>query len=281
MCNEETQPDSVVQPPATPAFRDIIIIYLFSSVLLVVFGSFFQSLHLLSGLVISEVAFVVAPALIYTLRNHYNLSRTFHITPIHVKTVLIVMTTTMAAFVLVGIIAMFQETIFPRSKDYQEIWEMVLNQFHQLPLALTLLLVAILPGVCEEFLFRGFLLHGMRKKFSDVNAIILVGLLFGAFHIDPYRFLPVSLLGILFGYMVIKTGSILTSIVAHSTNNAIAVFLSYGAKMVEERGIPITPPSPEETYPLQAFAAFIPIAVIALIVFLVGLRVLPRAHKNV
>jgi membrane protease YdiL (CAAX protease family) len=277
MCNEEASHGSIEQRSDTPAFKDIVIIYLFSCLFLLIFGSLFQSLHLLSGLVISELAFVVAPAAIYTIRNHYDVSRTFHVTPIRFKTVIIVIITTVAAFVLVGIIAMFQETIFPRSEDYQEIWETVLKEFHQVPLVITLLLVAVLPGVCEELLFRGFLLQGMRKKFSDMSAIIIVGILFGAFHIDPYRFLPVSLLGIVFGYMVIKTGSIFTGIVAHSTNNAVAVVISYAAHTVQNSDIPLIPPQSEEIATLQTVLSLIPITVIALIVFLVGLRALPWA----
>ena len=54
----------------------------------------------------------------------------------------------------------------------------------------------------------------MRQRFSPWVAIVLVGVLFGIFHFDPYRLLPTTLLGVLFGYMVLKTGSIFTGMIA-------------------------------------------------------------------
>jgi membrane protease YdiL (CAAX protease family) len=278
MYNEETQHAFAVHNSETPAFKDIIVIYLFSSLLLVILGSFFQHVHLLSGLVISEIAFVVAPAVIYTFRRHYNFSRTFQIVPIRLKTVFITIVTMVAAFVLVGVLAAVQEMFVPRSVDYQELWEIVLRQFHQVPLVVTLFLVAILPGVCEELLFRGFLLHGMRKKISDLPAIIIVGVLFGLFHLDPYRFLPVTVLGIVFGYMVVKTGSIFTGMVAHSTNNTIAILLSYAAQTAINSDVPFSS-QPEEVLTPHTFLLLLPIIIVALVVFFVGLRALPRAPR--
>jgi membrane protease YdiL (CAAX protease family) len=278
MYNEETQHAFVVPNSETPAFKNVIVIYLLSGFLLVILGSFFQRVHLLSGLVVSEIAFVLAPAVIYTVRHHYNFSRTFHIVPIRLKTVFMTIVTMFAAFVLVGAIVAVQEILVPRSIGYQEIWEDVLRQFHQVPLVVTLFLIAILPGVCEELLFRGFLLHGIRKKTSDLPAIIIVGVLFGAFHLDPYRFLPVTLLGIIFGYMVVKTGSIFTGIVAHSTNNTISILLSYAAQTVTNSDVPFSA-QPEEVLTPHTFLLLFPIIIVALVVFSVGLRALPRVAR--
>lgn len=285
MCNESTPPNITWQHPDTPSFRGVIYIYIFSSVLFFIFNILNQSLHLFSDLIsvliVSEFAFIVAPALIYTILNRYNLSRTFHITPIRFTTVLIVIITTIAAFFLVAVIAALQGMIFPPSEDYKVIWEFILREFHRVPLVITLFLMSVMPGVCEELLFRGFLLHGMRKKCSDRSAIIIVGFLFGALHLDPYRFFPISLLGIVFGYMVVKTGSIFSGIVAHSTNNAIIVVLSYAALTAQNSDILLSPPpQSEQITALQTLILVILVIVmtlIALTVFLLGLRALPRA----
>lgn len=279
MYNEEAHHDHIFRHSDTPSFEGTLLIYFISGILLIFLGARFQSLHLLGGLVVSEFAFIVAPAFLYTLWNRYSISRTFRIVPISFKTVIITIIIATAAFVLVGIVAAFQEMIFPHSEDYQEIWQAVLEEFHQIPLIITLFLVSILPGTCEELLFRGFLLHGMRKKCSDGTAIIIVGFLFGAFHLDPYRFLPVSLLGILFGYMVIKTGSLFTGIVAHSTNNAIAILLSYAGYVAQDSGI--SKIQPQELSLLEIIISIIlmiGITTIALVVFLAGLRALPKAQ---
>ena len=273
----ERQYYTIVRSSDTPGFRPIILVYLLSIFLLIFLGSFFQGQHLLIGLIISELAFVVAPATIYTLRNRYNLSRTFSLVAIQPKTIVLTVLVAISAFVLVGIIAALQEIVFPRSMDYLEIWEKISQEFHRVPLIITLLIVAALPGICEELLFRGFLLTGIRKKCSDTFSIILVGFLFGAFHLDPYRFFPVSLLGILFAYMVVKTGSIFTGMIAHGTNNAIAMLISYFVFHASSTNdlLPAAPQS-EELFTSQNAISLLPIATLAIIVLIVSLRALPR-----
>lgn len=275
---EDMQQTHLPIMPTTPTLKETLGVYVLSSILLVTLGSLVQHLHLLSGLVISELMFVVAPVFLFTFTRQYHVKRTFYLRSIRVKTVLLAMLVTSAAFILVGVIAALQEMIIPRSQDYQEIWDAILIQFHQVPLAVTLLLVSILPGVCEELLFRGFLLHGLRKKLSTASAIILVGILFGAFHLDPYRFFPVTLLGILFGYMVVRTGSILTGMVAHSTNNAIAMLISYAVFKVQSQGISLPDPSTsaDQLYAPEALLSLLPIIGIALLVFVLSLRALPH-----
>ncbi|MFN4152026.1 MAG: type II CAAX prenyl endopeptidase Rce1 family protein, partial [Candidatus Sericytochromatia bacterium] len=90
--------------------------------------------------------------------------------------------------------------------------------------------VAISAAVCEEFLFRGPILSGIKSKFSKRSSIIIVGILFGLFHMNLYRFIPTSLLGMLITYIVISTGSIFNGILFHLINNGSAVVLSNGEK---------------------------------------------------
>jgi membrane protease YdiL (CAAX protease family) len=279
MCDEETNQNIIIHHK-TPVLKDALIIYLLSSFLLIIFGSWLQNRNLLIGLIITQLAFVAAPSVFYTILSTYDAFRTFHISPIRVKTVLITIITTASAFILIGVIMMFQQMMFPFSQYYQDIWEQVLEKFYQIPLIATFFIVSVLPGICEELLFRGFLLRGFRKRYPDSWAIVLVGLLFGLIHVDPYKLLSTTLLGILFGYMVVKTGSIFTGIIAHITNNTIPLLLLYAARTLQEKHLPLSPPSPEEIPLFQTIIALIPLIVIALIVCIAGLRALPRASER-
>jgi sodium transport system permease protein len=93
-------------------------------------------------------------------------------------------------------------------------------------LATTLLLVALSPAICEEALFRGPILRGLRARLGPTSAIILSAALFGLFHLDVYRLIPTTLLGILLGFLALETGSIVPSMVAHFCNNAVLVTLA-------------------------------------------------------
>ena len=272
--HETLQPQPL--PPEGPPLKDLVILYLLSSVLLLVFGTLLQTWHLLIGLVVTEVVLVVGPPLLYTLWYRQNMAQTFHLTPIRLKTALLVVVTTVAAFVLVGFVALLQSLVFRPSQNYQDIWEHVFQQFQQIPVIIAVLVIAILPGICEELFFRGFLLRGFRNKTSDWSAIVLAGLLFGIFHFDIYRFFPVTLLGILFGYIVVKTGSIFTGMIAHATNNTIALLIAFAGSALRDK-IPVSPQVPSELPLLQMLIPLIVILMIALGVFFVGIHTLPRA----
>ena len=89
-----------------------------------------------------------------------------------------------------------------------------------------LFIAAVLPGICEESLFRGVIMGILRRK-GNWFAIVVAGLLFGAFHIDPWRIFPAAVLGMLFGWLTIRTGSLLPAILAHIANNATAISVGY------------------------------------------------------
>lgn len=89
-----------------------------------------------------------------------------------------------------------------------------------------LLAGAVMPGVCEECLFRGAI-QGILERRGKWFAIIFAGVLFGLFHMEPIRIVCASLLGIFFGWLVARTGSIIPAMLAHFANNATAISASY------------------------------------------------------
>ncbi|VII18340.1 ABC transporter permease [Clostridioides difficile] len=96
---------------------------------------------------------------------------------------------------------------------------------------LNLLVIALLPAICEEIFFRGFIFSSFSKS-KDKNksiklAIICSSVLFGIMHMDFIRIIPTSILGIIFAYSVYKSGSIFVSMLLHFLNNGVAVMLNH------------------------------------------------------
>ena len=91
-----------------------------------------------------------------------------------------------------------------------------------------LLFIGFLTAIVEEFLFRGAMqtvfLHWTKNYHA---AIWITAILFSAFHMEFYGFLPRLLLGVLFGYFVAWSGSVWTSVWAHFVNNGTAVIVTY------------------------------------------------------
>jgi sodium transport system permease protein len=94
-----------------------------------------------------------------------------------------------------------------------------------MPLWLVLFAVALTPAVCEELFFRGLVMSGMGSL-GRWWAIALSALLFAVAHASIYRLLPTLLLGLVLGYAVWKSGSILCGMVVHALNNGIMAALT-------------------------------------------------------
>ena len=99
-----------------------------------------------------------------------------------------------------------------------------------LPLVAQLALLALLPAVCEETFFRGFVLRGLRTELRPLAAALVGGLLFGAMHLSLAKLPGTTLVGFLLGVVVVRSGSILPAILAHFVHNALAI-VPVGAAM--------------------------------------------------
>ena len=95
-------------------------------------------------------------------------------------------------------------------------------------LIINILLMALLPALGEELTFRGVLMNFFEVKGKRVHlAIWCTAILFSAIHLQFYGFVPRMLMGALFGYMLVWTGSLWVPILMHFTNNAMAVLLYF------------------------------------------------------
>ncbi|MBE0638575.1 MAG: CPBP family intramembrane metalloprotease [Bacteroidales bacterium] len=108
------------------------------------------------------------------------------------------------------------------------IWGLVIN----------LLIVGVIASVAEELLFRAVLIRVFRSWLGNVHiAVVLSAIIFSAFHLQFFGFLPRFVLGLIFGYLFVWSGSVWLPILAHFINNASAVMVYY----LFEQGVVETP----------------------------------------
>lgn len=92
---------------------------------------------------------------------------------------------------------------------------------------LNLLCVSIMAPLFEEWLCRGMVLRGLLgNKMSPALAIIISAVFFALIHLNPWQAVPAFLLGLLFGYVYYKTGSLKLTMLMHCVNNTFAVAVS-------------------------------------------------------
>lgn len=94
-------------------------------------------------------------------------------------------------------------------------------------LLINVLVIALGAALSEELIFRGILLHLFRKHWSVHVAVWVSAIAFSAIHFQIYGFVPRMLMGALFGYLAVWSGSLLLPVVAHFTNNACVVVTEY------------------------------------------------------
>ena len=103
-----------------------------------------------------------------------------------------------------------------------------LDSFWQFLLAV--LLLAVLPAIVEELIFRGIIFNGLRQKFSAIVSIVLSGAMFSLFHLSIYNTFFQFILGVVLAWLVHYTGSIVYSMIYHFANNFTIVLISYLSK---------------------------------------------------
>ena len=92
---------------------------------------------------------------------------------------------------------------------------------------LGLVIMAALPAICEELLFRGLIQKGLMQKFNPHIAILISGTLFMLLHGSLQQTVFQFVLGIILGYATYYGGSLVYSIIMHFVNNAVAVTFSF------------------------------------------------------
>lgn len=109
-----------------------------------------------------------------------------------------------------------------------QLTEAFLNVTTPVGLVVNLIIIALLAAVGEELLFRGVVLQLFIDWFKNKHlAIIVSAVLFSALHLQFYGFLPRMLLGMLFGYIFIWSGSLWLPIILHFIFNGITVVAAY------------------------------------------------------
>ena len=89
---------------------------------------------------------------------------------------------------------------------------------------MSILIIGLLAGFSEEFFFRGALQRLLSTAGMNIHvAVWLTAFIFSAVHTQFYGFVPRMLLGAMFGYMAVWSGSLWIAVIAHATNNSLVV----------------------------------------------------------
>lgn len=94
-------------------------------------------------------------------------------------------------------------------------------------LLLVVLVVAVVPAVSEEVMFRGFIQRSFEMKIKPFIAAFLTAVFFSLYHFNPYGLIPLAVLGFYFGFAAYTSRTLLIPVLLHFLNNFTAVMLYF------------------------------------------------------
>ena len=123
-------------------------------------------------------------------------------------------------------VGILQQDILPVPDDIAETFAGIFALGDTLPGLLVLLgAVALSPAICEEVLFRGALFTGLRSSMRPLAAVLVVGLLFGIFHLTIYKLVPTGLTGAFLCLIAWRTRSLWPGVLVHGLVNGTAILI--------------------------------------------------------
>lgn len=175
-------------------------------------------------LILSQVLFLVVPPLFLAFVRGYDIKKTFRLKaprPLEAVIMLVMSPVMVVAGFCAGFVALLAiKGVFGRVYLEGDITDLMTRS-----LPVSMLLIAVLPAVCEELLFRGMIQKGL-EKLGAAWSIFLSGILFGLFHFDFQRFAAQTIIGLLSAYAVYRTGSIFNGMILHFMNNGLLTLMS-------------------------------------------------------
>lgn len=227
--NENEEP---VKKYPTP--KACILVFFVTLILTVTVGSILQVVAFLPGLYVTEWLLILGPPLFLLWRKNVNIKETLKLHQFNITHVLLGIVSGLGIFFISIRTVIVMEDIlgpYPATEFYEAVYPETWLAFIPWILA-----VAFSAGICEEVLYRGFIQNGLTNHWGPVKGLIVATIFFTAAHLDPWRTPAVILIGLLAGYMLIRTQSLYTAIAVHMTANTVSNVLSFTQTFPETAG---------------------------------------------
>ncbi|HEY1602277.1 MAG TPA: ABC transporter permease subunit/CPBP intramembrane protease [Pirellulales bacterium] len=170
---------------------------------------------------VTQLVVVATPALLMTIMLARNARQTLLLRWPGATAIPAAILLAVAAFPAVGWFNLVVQRLYPINSQLKE----ALSGLFQEPPEFwkMLIVIAIVPAICEELAFRGFILSGLRHMGHKWRAIIVASLFFAITHSIFQQSIGAFVLGLIIGYVAVQTGSILPGMLFHMTHNSLVV----------------------------------------------------------
>ena len=205
-----------------PGMGDVVLLFSILLIVMLFGGSLAVSKWGLYGLFVEQGSMLVC-VLAYCWYIKADFPKVFHFRKPRMKAVIASVLIIFGSYLVIQVIGSVITGLF--SGLSTENTEMLVSLWENKPLWLLIMAVAIVPPICEEFVFRGFLLGALEHKYEASVAVVACGLLFGLYHMSILQFILIGLVGIVLTYVAWKEQCIFLSILMHALNNLTSLLI--------------------------------------------------------
>lgn len=254
-----------------PGISDAVVLYAIAMLLLVYVGSLMQLKWGMIGIALTEIMFLALTiGLAYYIKTDF--IRLFSIKKPRLKGIIGGVILWVGAFAVTLVIVQFTIFLFPSSIETIE--KLDASMFEIDNLWINLIVIAFLPAVCEETLYRGFIFGSLRRKDNNLWPMIITSLMFSVMHIYPIKIIPTAILGMVLVYVLYKTQSIFVSMIIHFINNGIVVVLSHF-----NQDNMINKVDPNALLDVNYIKALLFLSLMGLVLIMLGIKLLEDKYK--
>lgn len=172
-----------------------------------------------------QIAMILAPALLMATMMTTSLRKSLRIRMPHWTTLPLAVLLGITLHPMYMMLAKWITYTYPISEQAMAAMKPFTEQISAAPWGTVLILMALVPAICEELAFRGFIFGGLVRQRGRLRAVIITALMFGISHGVLQQSIAATIMGVLLGWISLRTGSVLPGMLIHFTNNALSVSL--------------------------------------------------------
>ncbi|MCU7494630.1 MAG: CPBP family intramembrane metalloprotease [Ignavibacteria bacterium] len=264
--------------PVSAAFIGLVLVFFLyqlggSLLTLLIFGFNFKDADLTAMRLLTtagQLLFILLPALILTRLIYRNVTAHIRIKPVDAQETVIF---SIGLFILTSLLQSYlylqNAAIIKLAQAYpsingiksyiDKIDKVVESSYNTLLTSqsffeslLIVIVVAVVPAICEEFFFRGYVQRSFELKIRPFTSALVTAFFFGLYHFHPYQIVPLTALGLYFGFAAYMSETIFLPMILHFLNNLIAVlmFFVYGS---DDVNLPQTVPAADLRVSVMVF----------------------------
>ncbi len=127
------------------------------------------------------------------------------------------------AYLIDMVVMLIQYRLFPMQTN--AVNNGLNDVIYSVPFWASVVIVSVLPAICEEAVHRGVILHTLYTIRKEWLVVLIMGIYFGVFHTDPIRFLPTAILGAAISFIMLETENIFYASFFHFVNNLFPLLM--------------------------------------------------------